>query len=510
MERVIPFIRQTRVFVFACAIGVFAMLVAFAPSLGHPFMSDDYQILASLANEPKNLAFFFAGNGRYMIPVTKLLWVTEYALFGTQEFGYHFVSLFLHIVNTVLVVLFFTRIFKSKWMGLLTGAFFALSASHWRTAMWMSAQMKLLAALFLLIALLFFHSYLRTGAWRPLLMTVLAQMAMPFTSALGIELPLILSLLYLYENHTEPKRLRVPPKRVWWTIAALCALCMIYVFLQRLLYPHTNEYFLSGHGLLVALVHLLRAGQWLLAGLFEGFGHSMTGFFIGANISIFPLPAVPVPATIRFIPLGILLILLLLPKHRNWWKPALLFVAWTVVLYAPPIFPDLAQGYITDWFVTRARYFYVAAIPVAALMTVLLTHVQMRFFKRRPIARKALFVVLVLFGATVLFSNLQRVMTLESYASDYTSGFAMVRDAYVQDLKTVLRQTWGTRVFTVSDVPLGKTTGFDYAGHNVLPSHLADLYLTPSERATFRFMPEGVPADFGVTGNGKLWPSVGQ
>gem|GEM_PF-2679073 len=508
MERVLPFLRQTRVFVFACAIVVFAILVAFAPSLSHPFMSDDYHVLAALANDPKGFAFFFTGNGNYLIPVTKLLWMTEYALFGTQVFGYHLISLLLHLTNTTLVVLFFSRFFKSRWMGLLSGAFFALSASHWRTTMWMSAQMKMLAALFLLIALLSFWSYLRTGKWRFLAAIVFAQICMLFSSALGIELPLVLAVLFLFLNHTKQKRMRVSVKRVWWTIASLIVPCMVYLVLQHIFYTNSNAYLLSSHGLLTGFFNLLRAVWWLLLGLFEGFGHAMTGFFIGANPSIFPLPATPVPASVRVVPLELLLLLLLLPKRKEWWKYALLFTAWTMLLYAPPILPDLAQGYITDWFVTRARYFYVSAIPVAALLTVLFT--QVRFTKRRPTLRITLYGVLALFGTFVLFSNLQRIMTNESLASEYTNGFAMVRDAYVQDLQTIVRTTWGTRVYTVRDVPMGQITGFDYAGHNVLPSHLADVYLTPSERATFRFLPEGVPADFGVTGEGKLWPPVGR
>ncbi|MDD4287725.1 MAG: hypothetical protein PHO20_05750 [Candidatus Peribacteraceae bacterium] len=506
MERDISFLRQKRLFVFACALLVFAIFVAFAPSLSHPFMSDDYHVLAALAGQQWDARFFFTGSGKYLIPVTKLLWTMEYALFGTEAQGYHFVSLLLHLLTTALVVVFFSRLFKSQWSGLLTGAFFALSASHWRTAMWMSAQMKMLAAFFLLVALFAFFSYLRTGKRRFLLATLVAQIGMPFSSALGMELPFVLVLLYFFLKSTDEKHIRVPAKRAAWTIASLFALCLVYVCLQYFLYAHSNVYFLSGTGLRAAFLHLFRAGQWLFLGLFEGFGHSMTGYFIGANPSVLLLHAAAMPITIRLVPLGLLFVLLLLPRRRGCWMPILLFAAWTVLLYAPPILPDLSQGLTTDWFVTRARYFYVPAIPAAALLTTLLTSVRPP--KRRPMVRVGLATVLVLFGAAVLLGNLQRISLLESYASDYTKGFARVRDAYVQDLTSLLRNTWGTRVVTITDVPLGRTTGFDYAGHNVLPSHLAQIYLSSDERASFRFLPEGVSADYVVTGQGTLWPPV--
>ena len=76
------------------------------------------------------------------------------------------------------------------------------------------------------------------------------------------------------------------------------------------------------------------------------------------------------------------------------------------------------------------------------------------------------------------------------------------------DLHALLAQTWGTRVVTIRDTLLGTVTGIDYAAHNVYPSHLAKTYLTEDELASFRFLPDGVPADFGVTYTGALWPAV--
>ena len=505
MEGILPFLRQKRVFVFACIALLFAMLAAFAPSLRHPFMSDDYHVLASLAGGPWDLRFFWTGDGKYMIPVTKLLWVLEYALFGTEAKGYHVVSLLLHGVNTVLVVLFFGRLLKSKWSGLLTGAFFALSASHWRTAMWMSAQMKLLAAFFLLLGLFAFFRFLKTGRKKFLVLTVLAQIGMPFSSALGMELPFVLALFFLFMKRQSGQR-RATDRQVWQLLVGLLVLCLTYVLLQRILYAHANPYFLSAQGIGAALRNLLTAGGWVLVGLFEGFGHAMTGFFWGANLSIFGLHGAAFPLSIRLIPLGVLAILLLLPKRKGFWMLTLLFCAWTVLLYVPPVLPDIAQGFTLDWFVTRARYFYVPAIPAAALLTVLLTGVRLP--RRRPLLRGALCVLLPLFAAFMLCANLGRIATLESYASDITEGFAVARDAYVHDLRQLLGRTWGTQVVTITDAPMGPVTGFEYAGHNVLPSHLAKTYLIPDECASFRFLPVGVPAEYTVSGKGTLWPPV--
>ncbi len=505
MERVIPFLRQQRVFVFACTALVLAVLAAFGHSVGHPFMSDDYHVLAALRSEPWDARYFWTGDGKYMIPVTKLLWVMEYALFGTEAKGYHIVSLLLHGTNTVLVALFCGRLLRSKWSGLLTGAFFALSASHWRTAMWMSAQMKMLAAFFLLLGLFAFLRFLKTGKMKFLVLTVLAQIGMPFSSALGMELPFVLALFFLFVKRQGGQR-RATDRQVWQALAGLFALCLTYVFLQRLLYAHANPYLLSAQGLGVAMRNLPLAAGWLLVGLFEGFGHAMTGFFWGANPSIFAFHGAAVPLPIRLIPPGVLAILFLLPKRKGCWTRILLFCAWTVLLYAPPVLPDIAQGFTVDWFVTRARYFYVPAIPAAALLTVLLTSVRLP--RRRPFLKGALSVLLPLFGAFVLFANLGRIATLESYASDSTKGFAVARDAYVQDLRQLLQNTWGTQVVTITDAPMGPVTGFDYAGHNVLPSHLAKAYLLPDECASFRFLPVGVPAEYAVSGNGTLWPPV--
>ncbi|MFH1444220.1 MAG: hypothetical protein ABIG34_02415 [Candidatus Peregrinibacteria bacterium] len=507
MEREIPFLRQKKIFVFALSVLLFAIIAAFAPSMAHPFMSDDYHVLSALQTLPKDFSFFFTGNGKYLIPVTKLLWVGEWMLFGTREAGYHFTSLLLHIINTSLVILFVTRLLKSKWTGLLAGAFFALSASHWRTTMWMSAQMKLLAAFFLLLGLVCFLAYLRTGKGRYLGWTLVAQIGMPFSSALGVELPLVLALLYLFVQRTNGKRVRVPQKCVWKSLGVLLALALVYVVLQRLLYAHANAYLLSSGGIVQAFAHLPQAVRWLAAGLFEGLMRSSTGIFIGALPSIFTLHAAAVPFGIRLLPLGLLLILLFLPKRRHWGLPALLFAAWTLLLYVPPVLPDLSQGFIEEWFVTRARYFYLPAIPAAALLALLLTHVKLPK-RRRPFLRVGVIAVLALFGATVLLSNLSRIHQLESYAATYTRDFGQVRDTYVGDLRILLSQTWGTQVVTIRDKLLGTVTGIDYAAHNVYPSHLAKVYLTADELASFRFLPDGFSADYGVTFDGSLWPPL--
>ncbi|MDD5103354.1 MAG: hypothetical protein PHX93_03055, partial [Candidatus Peribacteraceae bacterium] len=395
MEREIPFFRQQRVYVFALAVLFFAILAAFAPSIGHPFMSDDYHVLRALKTLPKDFAFFFTGNGQYLIPVTKMFWLGEWVLFGTHETGYHITSILLHIINTGLVILFFSRLLKAKWTGLLAGAFFALSASHWRTTMWMSAQMKLLAAFFLLLGLLCFLSFLRTGKGRYLAWTLVAQTGMPFSSALGVELPIVLGLLYLFVQRTKGSRIRVERQPVWKTLGVLLALALVYVVMQRLLYAHANAYLLSVAGITQAVTHLPQAIRWLTAGLFEGLMRSSTGIFIGALPSIFTLHAAAVPFGIRLLPLGILLILVLLPKRRHWALPALLLAAWTLLLYIPPVLPDLSQGLIEEWFVTRARYFYVPAIPAAALLAVLVTSVRLP--GRRPVARIGAIAALALF-----------------------------------------------------------------------------------------------------------------
>lgn len=506
MEREIPFFRQQRVYVFALALLLFAVIAAFAPSIAHPFMSDDYHILSALVTQPKDFAFFFTGNGKYIIAMTKLLWTAEYALFGTEPAGYHITSLLLHIINTALVIVFFTRLLKSRWSGLLAGAFFALSASHWRTAMWTSSQMKLVAAFFLLVALISFFDYLRTGRAQSLVVTLIAQVGMPFASGHGVELPLVLALLYLFLRQTDRQRLKPSPARVGGALLLLLGIAASYVVMQRLFYVHANLHLLSTEGMQQAIVHLPRAVRWLMQGLFEGLGRSSTGIFVGAIPSIFSLHAAAVPEPIRLLPAGVLLLLFLLPKRRGWVPSALLFAAWTVLLYAPPILPDLSQGLVEEWFITRARYFYIPAIPAAALLVLLLTHVRLP--KRAPVLRAVTVVILSVFALSVLLSNLARIQQLESYAAMYTQQFGRVRDTYINDLHLLLAQTWGTQVVTIRDQILGPVIGNEYAAHNVLPSHLAKIYLTPDERASFRFLPPDVPADYGVTRTGALWPPL--
>lgn len=482
-----------RVFILCVVALLFAVVTVYAASLDNPFTSDDYYGLAVANSLPKNFGYFFTNRslfpttGQYPVPLMKLLRLLEFTVFGANAGGFHLVSLLLHLTNILLVIFLFTRLLHSRWSGLLVGLFFGLSASHWRVTMWEAAQTKLLGALFLLLAVLSFLSFLQSGRWRFAAWTACAQGAMLFSSGMGVELP-ALFLLFAWAVGWPQKPRR---KRFWEVLGILACLSVLYVVLQVLFFLTPQLFLLVRHDVLEFVRRLSLAGWWIAVGSYEGIFRSFTGIYIGAMEDFTVKTLVPVSPFLKALPLLPLAILLLWPKHRgNLSLPLFLCLGlWVLLLYFPPTLSDIAQGFNTVWFATRSRYLYLPAIPASAMLVQALT--SLRLPRKEGILRTATVGGLLLFFLWVLSSNIRETQLHEQYVDRDSRSFAIVRDVLVTDLRALLRKESVPKegaVATIVDEPLGTVTGYQYAAHNVYPSTIAMGYLQPSEWSRFVFL----------------------
>lgn len=176
---------------------------AFAPTLVNGFTTwdDPHYILENpliRSLTPKSVFTLFvtpeyAGNYH---PLTLLALAIQRALFGDSPFGYHLVSLLLHLGVTFLAWRFTLRLTGRVVAALAAGLLFGLHPLHVEPVAWLSDQKDLLYSLFFLTAA---DTYLRTrdeGDAGALHRRVLPLFLLALLSkALAVTLPLVLLLI---------------------------------------------------------------------------------------------------------------------------------------------------------------------------------------------------------------------------------------------------------------------------------------------------------------------------
>ncbi len=149
--------------VLAAAAVLLVSLVAYADNWNHGFVFDDEQLVVrnerirSLDRAGELFRTPYWGpernDGLYR-PLTLLSYAVDYRLFGDDPRGYHVVNDLLHAVISVLVLLLARRMLGSWLAGAAAGLTFALHPVHTEAVNWVVGRAELLAALFVLLALL--------------------------------------------------------------------------------------------------------------------------------------------------------------------------------------------------------------------------------------------------------------------------------------------------------------------------------------------------------------------
>ena len=209
-----------------------AIAAAFVPSIRAPFLFDDYRHLLFAANEtwlgllnrvvlhhPTGGDLFFRPLGDFVF-----LWIYPWGHFDFHR--WHVPGVALHVANTVLVMLLAKRICGGWLGGMMAGLFFGWHAAHVEAVTWVSALYDLLAALFVLLALLEIMSR-RGTLWRYvglLLYGLLACMSKESAYCL----PLLAAVLVGFVPADE--------RRLAWKKVAFLGLACFGVFVFRYWY----------------------------------------------------------------------------------------------------------------------------------------------------------------------------------------------------------------------------------------------------------------------------------
>ncbi|MBM2814176.1 MAG: hypothetical protein HW421_938 [Ignavibacteria bacterium] len=185
--------------IIGISILISATCLAWHPVIGIPFLNDDFQILGwhnpqSFLDCFKN---FFNNDVTvyYWRPIQNIFHALTKYLFGMNPVAYRIENLIIYIISVLLVRKLIFSFSKNELTASMTALIFALLPAHELAVGWIASRGDVLAALFLLIAVLFYN-YGISGRkklyyYLSLLSFILAALSKE-SATLGILLPFVL------------------------------------------------------------------------------------------------------------------------------------------------------------------------------------------------------------------------------------------------------------------------------------------------------------------------------
>ncbi len=156
------------------------VFAVYYPFLQFGFFSDDYHMLAIALDNQLGLWKLFTTNllgnniGHSYGPVYKLFFILEYKLFGLSAFGYHVVSLILHVVIAFFIFLFVRLFTKRISIAFVAALFFVVLPNHTSSLAWVGVQPHLLATVGYIGAIYWYYRFRTAGDnWKDFLLSLI-------------------------------------------------------------------------------------------------------------------------------------------------------------------------------------------------------------------------------------------------------------------------------------------------------------------------------------------------
>lgn len=210
-------------------------IAVFSRALDVFFISDDFVVLSTVL-AGKFSPTWARTQGGFFRPLFTLTFFIDYAIWGLRPIGFHLTNLVLHVLNSLLLVLFTRRLVRPQGLapaaqGLVpvaAGFMFLLHPSHSEAVSWISGRADLLATFFCLLSLLFYCSYLESRLTRRLLVSLVTFGLALLSKESAICLPLLLLALTFAMRKENPNR----AVTVWKAIVPFLVTLIIFVLLR--------------------------------------------------------------------------------------------------------------------------------------------------------------------------------------------------------------------------------------------------------------------------------------
>ena len=249
-------------------------------TLGHRLVFDDLTLITQnpLVQRLDWLGIVFRSGYR---PVRTLTYALNYAIGGDNPFGYHLFNVVLHSVNVVLLFKLLWRLTHSNRAAGLGALLFAVHPAQTAAVAYVSGRKDLLAALFMLLAMLLYLSF-RQGGQRRWLKAGMAGgcfLLAVLSKEVAIVFPALLLLVDAFQSQQAAESRQSVVGAAWRALRASPAMYGAFVVLASLA---------LFYALFVAKASRM-IGYW--GGSFEtDLGTSFKLFFHYVRLAVFPYP----------------------------------------------------------------------------------------------------------------------------------------------------------------------------------------------------------------------------
>jgi tetratricopeptide (TPR) repeat protein len=194
-------------------------LIIFLPSLKNDFAWDDKYLII---DNPyiKNWSYIpdifstqlYEGGGKgsnFYRPLQLLSFAIDYSVWGLNPFGYHLMSLILHISNSILIYLILVLISSSSSLAFLTAMLFGISPAISGITYYISARSDLLVAFFIFLSFLCFVTYIKKKKRIWHIVSIISFIAALLSKEIALILLMFLVLGFFNTGGKQKERIRM-------------------------------------------------------------------------------------------------------------------------------------------------------------------------------------------------------------------------------------------------------------------------------------------------------------
>ena len=207
---------------------VVAALIAYSKIFSAGFMPwDDTEYVVTnldvhgLGWEKIKLWFTEYYIGNYQ-PLTVFSYAIDYALGKQDPTVYHVTNILLHIANAALVYGIFSKLGRSKWVGLFTALLFTLHPSQTESVSWVAERKNVLYGLFYLLAIWSYLKYVASNKGKNILLVFVFGLCSMLSKGTAVALPLSLLAIDIWLGRS------LKDSKVWIEKTPLLFLSLIF------------------------------------------------------------------------------------------------------------------------------------------------------------------------------------------------------------------------------------------------------------------------------------------
>jgi tetratricopeptide (TPR) repeat protein len=193
------------------------------------YVTDNYRTKSGLSWDNVISAFADVPTEGFWHPLTMLSHMLDWQLYRGNSGGHHWTSVILHILNTILLFLFFKTITGAVWRSAFVAALFAIHPINVESVAWIAERKNVLSTFFWMVTMLFYAWYVTQPGWKRYLPVFISFALGLMSKPMLVTLPFVLLLLDYWplnrtsinpegENYIEPSILNIKKQKISFLI----------------------------------------------------------------------------------------------------------------------------------------------------------------------------------------------------------------------------------------------------------------------------------------------------